>query len=826
MTGLQEALDFLGPITWDEFPRTQEGLREYISEIAQKARLIAESVPEPPPVEESDDSSDAAHHSAGNSTGHGARKNKAYDVTTSAARYGTTDPDLLSYQRQWSKPLKPGNRRDNPHGIQQYKLQGHDGKGTWFGRRSVHDGMPFSHWKQKMSSELEETLRWNTARLEKGQSPDRVVRGMGVAKKAEDVEVVDADGTTILGSVRVYDIAAHFPKPTTPRDFVQVGFSWNDPVGTDEGSSLPRGRRCRSWLSVSKPCLHPDLPQQEGYIRGQYESVEFIREILPAAAEKVDGHRSSTSLAKRKSVSWSDLNLVQHEQTSEPPKQDDKKDKKQPKHGKTESSAQEKPNEQQSDSSVAASNDVPDDEANPFPVEWIMITRSDPGGSIPRWVVEKGTPKSIWGDTSKFLDWASREEPPDDGTGDISSNRASEDEHRDSDADEGFDEIHPEERHNGLIANFSYLLNAGLERYAPQMVLDYVPYRNRGTPEPGTSDDDDDDDDSTSTISTIHSSRRKKTESMASQSKVSLSEESHYDTQSQQQRIASIDAMQLDKKEKLTSHEKQLVKLGTRKAEIQSKLQETRNEIDALRLDAGTTADNNSNSAADKKERKEKEKQEKKEKKDRERQEKQDRKDREKQEKQDRKDREKQEKQEKHEKHERKHENKDKDNKDDDNAAIRSSSSTDITRTESRSPSTSSNHREAQQTNNNNNNSSSRSSSKTRTSTDHHNLPKAASNLFATESKLLKQLTKIERDQLRTVAKIEAHQNKQQEREEKTRTRADMEALRREVDGLKKEVERLRGERGQWVDLVASLQAENVKLSRGDGKGENGEGGG
>jgi hypothetical protein len=45
-----------------------------------------------------------------------------------------------------------------------------------------------------------------------------------------------------------------------------------------------------------------------------------------------------------------------------------------------------------------------DPETNP--VEWIMITRSDPGGGIPRFLVEGGTPKSVVADTSKFLKWA------------------------------------------------------------------------------------------------------------------------------------------------------------------------------------------------------------------------------------------------------------------------------------------------------------------------------------------------------------------------------------------------------------------------------------
>jgi hypothetical protein len=38
-------------------------------------------------------------------------------------------------------------------------------------------------------------------------------------------------------------------------------------------------------------------------------------------------------------------------------------------------------------------------------VEWIMIGRNDPGGSLPRWMVEKGTPTGIVKDAEMFLEW-------------------------------------------------------------------------------------------------------------------------------------------------------------------------------------------------------------------------------------------------------------------------------------------------------------------------------------------------------------------------------------------------------------------------------------
>jgi hypothetical protein len=49
---------------------------------------------------------------------------------------------------------------------------------------------------------------------------------------------------------------------------------------------------------------------------------------------------------------------------------------------------------------------LPDGDAETNPVEWIMITRSDPGGGIPRFMVERNVPSSICQDAVKFLDWA------------------------------------------------------------------------------------------------------------------------------------------------------------------------------------------------------------------------------------------------------------------------------------------------------------------------------------------------------------------------------------------------------------------------------------
>lgn len=44
-------------------------------------------------------------------------------------------------------------------------------------------------------------------------------------------------------------------------------------------------------------------------------------------------------------------------------------------------------------------------EGRPVAIEWLMVTRSDPGGSVPRFLIEKGTPPGIVGDAGKFINW-------------------------------------------------------------------------------------------------------------------------------------------------------------------------------------------------------------------------------------------------------------------------------------------------------------------------------------------------------------------------------------------------------------------------------------
>ena len=171
-------------------------------------------------------------------------------------------------------------------------------------------------------------------------------------------------------------------------------------------------------MVISKPCIHPDTPQREGYIRGQYESVEFIREIpikwspqKSASTTNLANHtrnRSSTlgkeailrnarkhsplgsenGSAAPEKAAVSDTDLTHSEGRAR---------------GKTISFDRSRGFEAKGEGM-----DIPreEDDCESNPIEWIMITRSDPGGSVPRFMVERGTPGGIVSDASKFLNWA------------------------------------------------------------------------------------------------------------------------------------------------------------------------------------------------------------------------------------------------------------------------------------------------------------------------------------------------------------------------------------------------------------------------------------
>lgn len=167
----------------------------------------------------------------------------------------------------------------------------------------------------------------------------------------------------------VYQLSAQFPGPTTPRDFVTLMLT------TDSAIETPA--QARYFMVVSKPCIHPESPQRSGYIRGHYESVEFIREIKINKPLRRTQSSIDTTAAKEPNLAAEAAKAALSKNTAGP------------------------------DSSASRPQTTPEDDGQDTMIEWLMITRSDPGGSVPRFMVERGTPSGICGDADKFLKWVS-----------------------------------------------------------------------------------------------------------------------------------------------------------------------------------------------------------------------------------------------------------------------------------------------------------------------------------------------------------------------------------------------------------------------------------
>ncbi|KAG6017982.1 hypothetical protein E4U54_008531 [Claviceps lovelessii] len=367
-----EPLKALAPIDWDDVLR--HDLPSLLNDCFDQAQIVIDSVPS----------------AASTATTPAAIAGRARAKTDSAVVYKHVPaaspspppfPDAPARQelsarlrKEW-KEVKT-NPRDNPLGISVYKLAGKDGKGTWFARRSVHAGLSFEQWKTGLQREFGESLKVQ------GAPGSGNIRGVGAERNVEHRQVEDA------GHLDVFQLSAQFPGPTAPRDFITLlltsDFSHRINKAEKQRSTL------RQYMIVSKPCVHPECPPRRGIIRGQYESVEIIREIPVDAAGSADADDADDAGALNKKRSFSSADLVSGENRNK---------------------------------SVAIDRTGDDIEGGAArAIEWIMITRSDPGGSVPRFLIDKGTPPGIIGDAGKFLDWVSRVTEQD-GNGSVQTGR-------------------------------------------------------------------------------------------------------------------------------------------------------------------------------------------------------------------------------------------------------------------------------------------------------------------------------------------------------------------------------------------------------------------
>ena len=371
MANIHTSLKALAPCKFSDVPAKPEQLDPYLADLFSHVQTVVESVP----LTEPDPTHRPRSHTTGSMTA-----NNAAEMHVSSARGPAPAPEYAALQREWGKAIKL-SAKENPLGISVYKLGSKDGKGAWFARRSVHEGLGFTRFKQAFEREFPTSL------AVQGKPGEGNIRGIGAETRVEEIAAPNR------GKIEVYRLSAQFPGPTAPRDFVTMLVTSSKAIKSHSADDLAP----RHYMIISKPCDHPDTQPRNGFTRGQYESVEFIREIH----RKLNHTVSSTDMSHAEQVRrhhgledgthHSHLHVADHGT------------------GPRESS----PGVRKRSVTVDAPSSpvVHNESYDPFdpeenPVEWIMVTRSDPGGSVPRFMVERGTPGSICSDAVKFLDWA------------------------------------------------------------------------------------------------------------------------------------------------------------------------------------------------------------------------------------------------------------------------------------------------------------------------------------------------------------------------------------------------------------------------------------
>ncbi|KAL8303747.1 hypothetical protein RB600_007285 [Gaeumannomyces tritici] len=389
----------LSPIDWASVP-SSEALPDFLRGIFADTQTIIDSIPLPQGI------ASAIHGGSGHGHGHGRARANTDPSGGSVALNRALSPGggacaqtAKLLHKEW-KEVKT-NPRDNPLAINVYKLSAKDGKGAWFARRGIYEGVPFDKFRLGLEREFSEALKARVANPNAGPGAGNV-RGIGAEKRAE---CVHAEG---IGMLEVYQLSAQFPGPTTPRDFVTLLLTSapEPPVG---GGSKKKSRgppAPRQFMIVSKPCVHPECAPRQGYIRGQYESVEIIREIpvevpLRKVRSSIDLNRDGAgdlSKAEQAALGGGAIVRSARKATAGGAAGDDDGD-----------------GDDDDDDARSVRSDVgtvKDADAamgtgheTEMAVEWLMVTRSDPGGSVPRFMVEKGTPGGIVSDAGRLLDW-------------------------------------------------------------------------------------------------------------------------------------------------------------------------------------------------------------------------------------------------------------------------------------------------------------------------------------------------------------------------------------------------------------------------------------
>ena len=377
----------------------------------------------------------------------------------------------------------------------------------------------------------------------------------------------------------------------------------------------------RHFMVISKPCKHPDCPPRSGFVRGDYESIEFIREV-PNRSKRSSSTTDLTKLrqqygngvpmnkeailrhARQKSGSFgaslsggSEVQLSTDERskdklTATPTEHADGRAR-----GKTISFAESRGKIAKGEALDLQSDESDDDTAEMNPVEWTMITRSDPGGSVPRFMVERGTPSSIVADASKFLNWACKKQLSDSQEELLQAKDSEEMEAKNiSTADDRPSDSHiphldgsaervdslpqplREEQSSqradeastpstSILSNITNLASTTLEAYAPQSILDRLPAQQRPLSPPL----------SLQNSATPPNSKTQDSDAESTFSSASFaSADSHLSSPSTRSKPLSATSSATKSKLPISPRDKEVAKMAASKAKLDEKLRKTK----------------------------------------------------------------------------------------------------------------------------------------------------------------------------------------------------------------------------------------------------------
>ena len=168
-----EPFKALGPVEWQNIP--QDNLDQFITDIYSETQTVIESIPAP----------------STNTTTVGRARSKTESAVDSSdvqrafaqRQRGESVSQSQDLRKEW-KEIKV-SPKENPLGINVYKLGSKDGRGAWFARRSIHEGLSFDKWKQGLEMEFAETMKVQ------GSPGSGNIRGIGADKRVESKEVND-----------------------------------------------------------------------------------------------------------------------------------------------------------------------------------------------------------------------------------------------------------------------------------------------------------------------------------------------------------------------------------------------------------------------------------------------------------------------------------------------------------------------------------------------------------------------------------------------------------------------------------------------------------